>query len=166
MAERPIQEETRKNVFRGETGPLPSHFGTIFFNQPENPNIWSCNGNLSPTRRKMPQIAAKRRKTPQNTAKHHKTLQNTAKHRKTPQNAANALVVIANLPQNTRKRRKMPQNAAKRCKTLQNAAKRRKTPPILRIGDKSFLDQIFGGGGGVKNPAPILGLLKLIVDHI
>ena len=30
-----ILEETRKNVFRGERGPLPPHFDTIIFNRPE-----------------------------------------------------------------------------------------------------------------------------------
>ena len=115
-------------------------------------NIWSCNGILSPTRCKAPQNAAKRRKTPQN----------AAKRRKRPQNTVNMLAVVANLPENARKFRKTPQNATKRHKKPKKAKKSKKTPQILRVGDKSLRDQIFGGA---KKPTPFAGLLKLIVDH-
>ncbi len=53
------------------------------------------------------------------------------------------------------KHRKTPQNTAKRRKMLQNAAKYRELALGLR-------DQIFGG---LKNPAPFSGLLKLIMHH-
>ena len=121
----------------GKPGHCPTILARIFttdqkrgrgFDPP--PNIWSPNGNLSPTCRKKPQNTAKRRKTPQYTAKRSKTPQNAtkrrktpqkaAKHRNTPQHAANLLAVAANSPQNAAKCPKTRQNAAKCCKTPQD----------------------------------------------
>ena len=78
----------------------------------------------------------------QRTAKCRKMSQNATKHRKTQQKAA--------------KGRKTPQNAATRRKTPQNATIYCKLAISLR-GPKYL--------GGLKNPAPFSGLLKLIVDH-
>ena len=103
----------QKNVFRGERGPLPPHFGTIIFNQPEKGvGVWAPK-TFGPTTESYCQHAAKRRKTLQNAEKHRNTPKNAPTRRKTPHNAA--------------KRRKMLQNTAKRRKMLQNAAKCRKT---------------------------------------
>jgi hypothetical protein len=137
----------------------------------------------------VPQNAAKRLKTLQNTAKHRKTPQNTTKHRKTPQNTTK----ICKTPQNTAKRRKRahgccqfatkchkaPQNAAKhrkhrktlenagkRRKTPENAAKRRKTPQnATKYWELAISHRRTKYLGGLKNPAPFSGLLKLIVNH-
>ena len=148
------QEETRKNVFRGERGTLPPPFWPYYF-QPTRkegggfeppPNIWSCRGNLSPRRCKTPQNAAKSCKTPQtpqtpqNTAKRCKTPQNAATHWKAPHTGKHCKTLQMIAKSLHRKK-----YTGKRRKTRENAGKCRKMPQILQYGDKSLRDQIFGG---------------------
>ena len=140
------------------------------------PNIWSCNRNLVAN---VPKNATKRHKTPQNATTYHKTPQNATKRLKTPQNATKR----HKTPQNAAKCCIMLHNAAKHHKTLQNAVKRRKLPQtcprLLPVCHKTpqntakcrkyckLAISLCGTKylGGLKNPTPFSGLLKLIMDH-
>jgi len=84
------QEETRKNVFKGERGPLPPILAPLFSTGQkrgrgfEPPQIFGAATKSYCQRarkhRKTPENAAKRRKTPDGAKRRtHKTLQNAAK---------------------------------------------------------------------------------------
>jgi hypothetical protein len=171
----------QKKRFQGGTGPLPPPFWHDYF-QPTRKG----GGDLTPPPkylvlqrklianalqnaakcRKMPQNAAKCRKMPQNAAKCRKTPQNAAKRRKMPQTRSQLSPIHRKMPQNAAKRPKTPENAGKHCKTPQNAAKRRKT--LQNAANLANWGCLCGTKylGGLKNPVPFSGLLKLIVDTI
>ena len=128
-----------EKMFSGEKGGHCPPF-LIFFNQPEKGVGVRAPPNFwSHNRNLLPT--------------HQKKLQNTKTRRKTPK-------TIAKLPQHEQKKHwETPENAAKRRKTLQNAAKRRKYHGlVISLFGTKYL-------GGLENPAPFSGLLKLIVDQ-